>query len=81
MEASREEIERKAYEIWDAEGRPQGLHEIHWSRAEEMLGRRTESAGRADGPQPGQPATAPNQDTSLGPNEDLPIGRTPDTGD
>ncbi|MCX5516760.1 hypothetical protein C3941_17975 [Kaistia algarum] len=81
MDASREEIERKAYEIWDAEGRPQGLHEIHWSRAEEMLVGLTEPAGSPERPQPGQPATAPNQDTSLGPDEDLPIGRVPDTGD
>ena len=33
----KEAIHKKAYEIWEAEGRPEGKHEEHWSRAEEEM--------------------------------------------
>ncbi|MDB5643633.1 MAG: hypothetical protein JWN07_2950, partial [Hyphomicrobiales bacterium] len=28
-----ENIRRKAYELWESEGRPEGKHDEHWSRA------------------------------------------------
>jgi hypothetical protein len=35
----REAIARRAYEIYEAEGRPEGRDEAHWRRAEaELLG-------------------------------------------
>lgn len=33
-EKLRQEIRRRAYEIWEQEGRPTGLHMDHWLRAE-----------------------------------------------
>jgi hypothetical protein len=30
-------IRRRAYEIWEDEGRPEGLHQEHWGRAEREL--------------------------------------------
>lgn len=32
-----ERIRRRAYEIWDREGRPDGEHERHWQQAEKEL--------------------------------------------
>jgi hypothetical protein len=34
---SRDEIEARAYAIWEAEGRPHGKHEDHWRKAHEEL--------------------------------------------
>ncbi|WP_136685935.1 DUF2934 domain-containing protein [Falsirhodobacter xinxiangensis] len=33
-----DEVEKRAYEIWEREGRPDGAHEDHWRRAKEELG-------------------------------------------
>jgi hypothetical protein len=32
-----DEIKQKAYEKWEAEGRPDGQHERHWTEAEEEV--------------------------------------------
>lgn len=32
-----ERIRRRAYEIWEREGRPDGEHERHWQQAEKEL--------------------------------------------
>lgn len=31
------DIRRKAYEIWESEGRPQGRHDDHWRQAHENV--------------------------------------------
>ena len=31
-------VRRRAYEIWEADGRPEGQHESHWHRALKELG-------------------------------------------
>jgi hypothetical protein len=31
------DIRRKAYEIWESEGRPEGQHDQHWRRAHETF--------------------------------------------
>lgn len=33
----KEAIHKKAYEIWEAEGRPDGKHAEHWARAEQEM--------------------------------------------
>jgi hypothetical protein len=33
-----DEIRRRAYEKWEAEGRPEGEHERHWTEAEKEVG-------------------------------------------
>lgn len=33
-----EEIRKRAYEIWEKEGRPEGKHQDHWSEAEREFG-------------------------------------------
>ena len=40
-QAKREKILKKAYEIWEAEGRPHGQDMEHWLRAELMLSEET----------------------------------------
>jgi hypothetical protein len=52
-QATREgEIARRAYELWEQEGRPEGREQEHWLQAEkELTGRRI--------PQPESFATAP----------------------
>ena len=37
-------IRQKAYEIWQAEGRPAGREVVHWLRAEEEVSRRKPAA-------------------------------------
>ena len=44
----RELVARRAYEIWEAEGRPEGLAELHWQRAEEELLKRGAQPKRVD---------------------------------
>ena len=40
MQDDEEEIRRKAYSIWEREGRPEGRHDSHWEQA------RREAAGQ-----------------------------------
>jgi hypothetical protein len=42
----RTEIERRAYELWEAEGRPGGRDQSHWYRAEQELARSHISAAK-----------------------------------
>ena len=42
--ASTHEISQRAYEIWEAEGRPHGRHDEHWQQAEHELGVPREAA-------------------------------------
>lgn len=32
-----EALRQKAYEIWEREGRPEGMHDEHWARAQREL--------------------------------------------
>ena len=117
MSDNREAIERKAYELWEADGRPDGRHDDHWTQAEAVMagsqggsdsldqpvpnpatppGPSTVDAepygtGSASGTEPDArssspktspakgrkpaPRPSPSQDTSLGPSDDLPVGR------
>lgn len=54
-----EQIRKRAQEIWESEGRPEGRDEKHWRRAEEELDNRTSGAGTTEGAaeaaQPGSP--------------------------
>ena len=122
MSDNREAIERKAYELWEADGRPDGRHDDHWALAEAMMAGSQDGSESLDDPVP-KPATppepstvdaappraesasttesafrisstktsppktspaqarkpasrpSPSQDTSLGPSDDLPVGR------
>lgn len=66
-------VSRRAYELWEQEGRPEGSDLRHWLQAEQELnGPRTEDAYSAPGtstdiprvaPQNGTPAAAPATDT------------------
>lgn len=64
--ASAEEISRRAYEIWESEGRPPGCDLRHWLQAEQELSgrhaRREEERPRAGDPSTAQPgASEPGQ--------------------
>jgi hypothetical protein len=43
-----EEVSRRAYELWEQEGRPESKDLHHWLRAEQELRREREGAGNAD---------------------------------
>jgi hypothetical protein len=43
-----EHIRRKAYEIWESEGRPEGRHDDHWRRARENF-RKDKGAAETSG--------------------------------
>jgi hypothetical protein len=47
-------IRRRAHEIWQREGRPEGRHEEHWARASREVG------AEGDGGPPTGPAAAPD---------------------
>jgi hypothetical protein len=38
MESPEEAIRRRAHEIWEMEGRPEGYASLHWERAKQELG-------------------------------------------
>lgn len=42
-----EDIRRKAYEIWEKEGRPEGRHDEHWRRARETFADDRKASGAA----------------------------------
>ncbi|WP_411755786.1 DUF2934 domain-containing protein [Sinorhizobium meliloti] len=45
-----ERIRRRAYEIWERDGRPDGEHDRHWHQAEkELEGERGASESGGDG--------------------------------
>ena len=54
-----EHIRRKAYEIWESEGRPEGRHDEHWRRARENANHGKRAAEiTGDTPSPETPADA-----------------------
>jgi len=56
---SEEDIKARAYAIWEEEGRPEGKHLEHWTRAAQEFGGSPAPAAPAEGPQP-----APKRDGS-----------------
>jgi hypothetical protein len=56
-----EHIRRKAYEIWESEGRPQGLHDEHWRRARENF-RQDKGAAEISGETPATATPEPSED-------------------
>jgi hypothetical protein len=44
-----EEVSRRAYELWEQEGRPEQKDLHHWLRAEQELRREREGAGNSNG--------------------------------
>ena len=46
--SEREEIEKIAYEIWQAEGEPEGRDQEHWERARKLFESRRPSAADRD---------------------------------
>jgi hypothetical protein len=57
-----ERIRRRAHEIWEADGRPEGRHEEHWARARREV--EEEGAGGSP-PEPARPDARPT-DTASG---------------
>ena len=50
----RDRVERRAYELWERDGRPEGQRDRHWAEAErqvaaEAAGQQTGGAGSAPG--------------------------------
>lgn len=44
MQVDKDEIRRRAYRIWEAEGRPPGKHDEYWRRAREDIEREFQRA-------------------------------------
>ena len=67
---SEEEISARAYEIWEAEGRPEGRDKEHWYMAKELLaGISAPEDGGAEG------ATTPEPAATSDPSYVRPAGR------
>ncbi len=56
---TREQIARRAYEIFEERGRPEGCELEHWLEAERQLC--TQPQWRAEGRPDAEPATAPSK--------------------
>jgi hypothetical protein len=56
-----EAIRQRAFELWEAEGRPEGKHEEHWHRATQEK-RENQARGEVPGLQPFETMT--NQDST-----------------
>lgn len=58
-----EQIRRRAYEIWEALGRPEGGQQQHWAQAEaEILGEESQGTGSVpEGAEELDPAGAPKR--------------------
>ena len=62
--APAEEISRRAYEIWEGEGRPEGCDLRHWLQAEQELSTRYSSRGESNhNAQSARPAEASPRNT------------------
>jgi hypothetical protein len=64
MTITHEEISKRAREIWEREGRPEGRDKEHWLQAEAELRQ-----------QPTQPGGAMNSEDSRIMNEPAPLGK------
>ncbi|WP_274424051.1 DUF2934 domain-containing protein [Chelativorans sp. YIM 93263] len=66
MSSDREEkIRRRAYELWEAEGHPEGRHHEHWERAAREI--EVEEGGNADDAEiPEMPEDFPESGSSSG---------------
>lgn len=53
-----DEIRRRAYSIWESEGRPDGHHERHWLQATKEVDAATEK-GAGEAQKPIDPALMP----------------------
>ena len=49
-------IQRRAHEIWEREGRPDGRHEEHWAQARRQI---EAEHGGGPAPEPAAPDTPP----------------------
>ena len=50
-----EQIRTHAYKLWEDEGRPEGRHDDHWSRAEQHVGMMGDGTEEQNLDQPGDP--------------------------
>jgi hypothetical protein len=79
-EVSADDISRRAYEIWESEGRPEGCDFRHWLQAEQELAGRSENSKRSDANTPPRGTTAEarpptgNRAGTNPPNRDLKRG-------
>jgi hypothetical protein len=53
------EIARRAYALWEKEGRPHGRDRDHWARAEHEVGAERETAPAPAAQKPARPRKAP----------------------
>lgn len=53
-----ERIRRRAYELWEAEGRPEGREEAHWDQASELIAIE-DNQGLTTQPRPGAVSIGP----------------------
>ena len=68
MDQDREErIRKRAYEIWEREGRQEGSHEAHWSQAQEELRAEEPAEGAQDETNVGEPASSGETGTDKAP--------------
>jgi hypothetical protein len=58
-----EAISRRAYELWEQEGRPESRDLHHWLRAEQELIAEQNRSGNANGSSSGNSTRQPNTDT------------------
>lgn len=66
-----EQVRQRAYRIWEAEGRPDGMEADHWARAERELA--AEKADAAPGQAPRRRPTSKASEPAVGVVADVPV--------
>jgi hypothetical protein len=72
-----ERIRRRAYEIWEAEGRPAGRDEEHWHRAAEEVRAEARAETAVGGQAPDPAAPGPSAGSQTRPAETPPTKSSP----
>ncbi len=77
MDGDRGEIQRRAYEIWEREGRPSGRDFDHWLAAEAELAAERAQAPPAGAPAEAEPARKPRTPRAAKLTTDAPAAKRP----
>lgn len=67
MQGDEESIRRKAYELWEGEGRPEGRHDEHWRQARESVQTKSGDARAAEATPQTNPEELHEQDKAMTP--------------
>lgn len=69
MSEREQKIRRKAHELWEKAGKPDGQHDHHWSEAERLVDEDEQGGGAAVETGPAQPSKVEQPEKAKGPEK------------